>query len=923
MGRRIYHREHRGYKEGNTFIKKGYLFLLRFLRGNAYSVILILLFLPSFTYASDVIRAIEAEGLSRIKQEELTDMICFHKGDVLDKEILRNGIKRAFKKNIFLDIKAVTEPEGDGIKLRYIVRELPVIKKIKIKGNNIIQGRKIGKVLFFKEGEDFREGFMNRAEEDLLHYYKRRGFPDARVKISVEKDETRNIAAINVLIEEGQPLIIKKISIAPAARELLRLSEGEIFDKDIVEGQIKKLRDYYKNKKYLKPVVGPYEFKNGELDIPVTPGVRLEVVFKGDSFFSNKELLREVPFFEDESVSGDTVEETADRIRGLYRGNGYYYAQVLGGIEREEDIVRVTFFIFKGAKVVLREIRLEGMTISHDAVKAVIPLAEKRPFDDTLLDAARESVIKFYHALGYLNADVIDVRKIFSEDGTGLDVVFVINEGSQVKIGNINIEGNKAVGTSEIMGALSIKKDDPYNEIDIGDSRYRILSLYNNAGYADAKVDIGSNIAADKASVNFIIAEHEPSVVGKIIIRGNEKTKDKIIRREFEIRGGEPYNYEGLLRTRQRLYKLGLFTDISIKPLENGNKRPGEQVRTQDLLVDLKEGNFGSVDIGVGYGDYERARGFIDINYRNLGGYNRQIGLRGDLSRIKERFVLNFREPWLFNKPSLPLNVSLIKERIRSINLDTKDVIYKIDRLSLIAGVEKEFSPRLKAGLNYEYSIVKTQDVAPGIILSREDTGTLGISSVSPSLFYDTRDNPFDPTSGSLKGIVFKFASKALVSDTEFVKITAQSSWYYQLKKGLVFAVALRGGAAYGLGKTRQLPVIERFFLGGRTTVRGFNQDTLGPKGEGDNPTGGNAFALANAEFRISLGKGLGLVTFVDAGNVWQKTNSMGTELRYTAGIGLRYNTPVGPIRIDYGQKLDRRGNESSGELHFSLGHAF
>jgi len=119
------------------------------------------------------------------------------------------------------------------------------------------------------------------------------------------------------------------------------------------------------------------------------------------------------------------------------------------------------------------------------------------------------------------------------------------------------------------------------------------------------------------------------------------------------------------------------------------------------------------------------------------------------------------------------------------------------------------------------------------------------------------------------------------------------------------------------------MPLIERFFLGGRTTIRGYGHDMLGPKGADDTPTGGNVFALVNGEFRMPIRKGFGIVTFVDGGNVWIRTNDIDAELKYTAGIGLRYATPVGPVRLDYGHKLNREQGESAGELHFSFGHAF
>jgi outer membrane protein insertion porin family len=139
-----------------------------------------------------------------------------------------------------------------------------------------------------------------------------------------------------------------------------------------------------------------------------------------------------------------------------------------------------------------------------------------------------------------------------------------------------------------------------------------------------------------------------------------------------------------------------------------------------------------------------------------------------------------------------------------------------------------------------------------------------------------------------------------------------------------VLAASLRGGLAQGYFDTDELPIVERFFLGGRTTVRGYIQDGLGPKGEDETPIGGNAFLMENLELRVSITDSLGLVAFLDGGNVWRKMNEMSlNDFKFTTGLGLRYSTPVGPVRVDYGHKLQREKGESAGEVHFSIGHAF
>lgn len=908
---------------------------------NFYSVSLILVFyiliflhltsyIASAYNSSEVIKAIEVEGLNRIKKEELIDIIGLNVGENIDRDALKRGIKRAFKKGGFLDINVLSEPfqvgtdsTRDGVKLKYIVKEIPQINHISIAGNRFINERKIKKAFILKEGEDLKEELLKDAEASILNLYQRRGFPEAKVEVKIEKDKIPYKVNLNITVTEGSPLIIENISAPQDIKGLIKVREGNILDREMVEKEINRIKKYYKEQLgYIKPVVGPYEFKEGRLIIPAFLGQRLEIAFKENTVFSSKRLLKEMPFIEEEEVTDELIEDTINRIKRLYWNKGYNHVKVAGGVEIKDDLIKVTFFIFEGKRVIINEIRFEGITIPAKTLEAIIPIQVQKPFDESMLENSKESIIGLYNGLGYLSAEIKEIRKEFIKDNTVLNLVFVVYEGPQIKISKITVTGNQALSEDEIRKAMMLNETAPYNAVDIGDARYRILSLYNRHGYIDAHVEVESTIKGENAFVTFKLAEDKPSYIGKIIIHGNKKTKEKIIRREFAFKEGEPYNYEKLSKTRQQLYKLGLFTDISIEPFR-ATQLEIDKGYVKDLLVSLKEGKPGAVEIGVGYGDYEGFRGFFDINYRNLGGYNRQIGLRTELSQIERRHILSFKEPWFLNKPSLPLSVYLTKEDKKSINLDTREIMYKIDRTSLLVGIDKELTERLRANLNYEYSIIDTKDVKEAIILSKEDTGTLGISSISPSLFYDMRDNPFDPTAGSLNGVTVKLASKTLLSETEFVKATIQSAWFFKIQKGFVFAFSLRGGGAYGLGDTTELPLIERFFLGGRTTVRGYDQDTLGPMGIENTPTGGNAFVLANGEFRTSLGKGLGMVTFVDSGNVWKDTNDVDSNLRYTTGIGLRFNTPVGPFRFDYGYKLNRQPGESKGELHFSLGHAF
>lgn len=876
---------------------------------------------PGNSVEDKLIKSVEVEGLVRTDHEEMLALIPFRAGDLLDAEEVKISIRRIFRKGTFLDVRVISDPYDGGIKLKYVVEEIPLINRIRVKGNRNIRAGVIKKVFIMKEGEDYRDEFLKKAGSGLMGFYRKKGFHDVRVNITAVDTENASEVDIDINIEEGPPYIIEKINMPEDDRKYLRLREGGMLDMDVLDRGIERIRNHYKEKRHVRPVVGPYEIKNSVLTIPVKPGPKLKLYFKGNSRVSSSRLEEEVSFLEDEEVSEDIIKEVVENIKVFYLSKGYYYVQVAAGLEASEDTIKVSFYIFEGERVKLTKIDFKGINISPESLKGILPLKEGEVYNENLLDASSEALTGFYNALGYINADLTDVLKKFDAEGRELMLEFVINEGLQTRIREIRIEGNNDIDTARIKQALQLEEGSPYNLIDIGDARYRVLSLYGSSGYADALVDVETRVDGENAFLVFKIVENRPSVIGKIIVSGNRQTRTEVITREFNIKEGDLYNYDDILRVRQRLYGLGLFNEVSTEMIDTHRETEGRHVR--DVLVSLKEGKSGSVEIGIGYGDYEKFRGSFDITYRNIGGYNRQIGLRTEASSVEERIVLNYREPHFFDLPGVPLDVFLVKERKRAVNLDTDEVLYKIDRYSLVFSTEKKLLKGLKAGLSYEYSQVDTKDVEPGVILGREDLGRLAIGSVSPSLFYDTRDDPFNPTSGSLNGVIVKIANEVLLSETEFVKAIGQSSWFTELTKGLVLALSVRGGAAYSYEEDEELPLVERFFLGGRTTVRGYSQDTLGPKSDEGTPTGGNMFVLGNAELRVSPGKGFGFVIFIDGGNVWQVARDTQAKAKFTTGVGLRYNTPVGPVRIDYGHKLERMEGESEGEVHFSFGHAF
>jgi len=891
--------------------------MIRFLCALFSLLCILSLFLP-FHAAGATAGTIVVSGLSSATKEELLNLLDLSPGMPIEKERIQRGIKRAFLKGIFEDISVETT-DGEEATVTVRVRERDFIENIYLKGDYALSGKIIKHIFPLKEEQVMRYDILEDALETVRYEMAMRGFPDARVSAKTERLKKPYRVNIRLTVYTGEPLRIKKIEVPDVSREVkksMKLSEGDIYDQIKVKKDLDRIKRYYKRNGYIKPAIGPHTFVEGILTIPVHPGSRLDIAMKGNHALSTKTLLKEMPFSEVEDFRDEIVEEAVNKMLSLYHKEGYPFAQIAPVITSSDGVIGLSFFIFEGSKVKVRKISFSGISLPEKNLESAMSLKEGAPYNPDLIETDKEKIIEFYYALGYLSAKVEDFQTQYEEGSRKMDISIKVKEGERTEIEKVDIVDTRLTSEETLREIIRIKPGDPYNEVDISDARFRIIEFYNNRGFPNVIISVKRKLEGQKASITFQIEERDVTFFGKTIVTGNYSTRYRVVEREFIHHEDMPFDYHILAKERQKLYKLGLFTDIDVEvPDRYDNKK--------DVLMRIKEGNAGAVEFGLGYGDYERFRGFFDVSYRNLWGMNRQASFRLELSSLEQRYILQYREPWFLDNP-MPFRAFLYREEKREINIDTGETRYRYRKHGATAGIEKKLSETMRAELYYEFYIAEIFEVDPDVVLSREDTGTVAISGLRPGLVYDTRDNPFDPARGILSGISVKVTSPLLLSESNFVKFIFHGSTYHKLIRGLVLALSLRGGIAKGYHDTEELPIVERFFLGGRTTVRGYEQDTLGPKGPDGTPTGGNAFLLGNLELRKSLGRGLGIVTFLDGGNVWLRTGDVDiTDLKYTVGLGLRYNTPVGPIRIDYGHKLQRENGESRGEIHFSIGHAF
>lgn len=497
--------------------------------------------------------------------------------------------------------------------------------------------------------------------------------------------------------------------------------------------------------------------------------------------------------------------------------------------------------------------------------------------------------------------------EINREASSVVTTIPIVSEGEQYKVGVVGLTGDDIFDEQELRRLVRLRTGEIYSRERVRRDILALTNAYTDQGYAFA--DATPTVALDDqqrlVSVTYTVRPGSRVYIGRIDIRGNERTRDWVIRRELRVDEGELYSGRKLRRSRQRLTNLDYFEEVKIDTL----RRPEQGLI--DLEVDVTEKSTGQFTAGLGFSSVETVVFQASVTQRNLFGRGQSITAQGRIGGLTQDFSISFSEPWLFGRP-INGGVSVFRRQVNFQTFDSRRTGF-----SLTLG--RAFGEFLRGSLTYSFEELDISDLEPGAAdLLQEQEGSSLSSSITPRVVRDSCNSRFNPSQGSLNS--FEIEVAGLGGENRFYKITGDSTWYYPLAYGLTGFVKGRFGIGTGYGG-EDLPASERFFLGGPTTVRGFGFRDIGPQDLDGNPLGGTSFVQFNIEIGRSFSRILRLVTFMDVGNVYAQEQKFDLgELRRSVGFGIRFITPVGPVRMDWGFKLDRRPGERLVELGFLLG---
>lgn len=657
-----------------------------------------------------------------------------------------------------------------------------------------------------------------------------------------------------------------------------------------------------------------------------------EVEFSGNKEFDDDKLKDLLTFKTYTILDLNKIKESISKIKGEYEESGYYVADVQYRTEElGENQVKLVFEISENEKVMVKNITFLGNTVySDEKLKGLLQtkegswsswLSSGGTFKEDMLKGDMDILSSYYLNNGYIQVKFEDPRVFLTPDKRWIYITIRIEEGKKFNIGKVDFKGDILNSADNLFKNVKIKEGEVFSRDRLRQDIISLTDLYGDKGYAFANIVPLTSLDQEKQIVHitFDIRKGELVYFEKINIIGNTKTRDKVIRRELKIAEAELYNGTNLKKSRQKINNLGFFEEVNL------STERGSAPNKLNITIDIKERPTGTLSIGAGYSSLDKFIATGQVSQGNLFGRGQKLQFSAEYGARRKTYNLGFTEPRLFDTE--------ISAGFDIYNLEKKyaDFTKKSNGGDIRLGVPLRFEDT-RAYLTYRYEESEifdiNKDTAGEYITAQEGRNTT--SSVTASIVRDTRDSYIAPMNGSNNSASAEFAGNLFGGDRSFVKYLGNSSWFYP-----VFwetSVMFHGTIGYAEGtEGKDLPIDERFFVGGINTVRGFDPRSLGSRDINGDIIGGDAELIFNVEYLFPLIKEAGLrgVVFFDAGNAYNINKVVNAEsddfgkLRTGAGYGVRWYSPIGPLRLEWGYNLEPKPGEKRSRWEFSIGTFF
>jgi outer membrane protein insertion porin family len=967
--------------------------------------------------------------------------IAVESGKPLDRRKLAESLRTLYRTGEYADIKAVTAPITDGVRLDFVVRENLFFNEVRIEGLTPPPSQaSAAAAMQIALGQTFRQATLNEALDRLRETLREEGLYQAEVSAeTVPHPETHQMDIV-VHIKSGPRARVGMIQLKNGTeyrdRDILsrmKMKPGTAITSAKLQRGTDRIRKYLVKKGHLSGRAsvrrGNYDSLKSTipLELEVTEGPLVRITVTGAKL-SGGELKKLIPVYQEGAVDADLLEEGKRNILERLERQGYFDAEVnytsethegkspRGGSPATEEVI--TYTVERGARHKLVGIEITGNKyFDTELLRSRLQIfggafASPGRFSRRLVESDAQSMRDLYQANGFLEAKVdAHVEDNYKGKEGDVFISFKIEEGKQTRVASLSIEGIHAFKESELLEVIGSTPGQPYSDFGVTTDRDNILAMYFNEGFPDAtfsataepvsagpaakNTEAGGSSASPKETgkkeqkeedskpaieqaeavrLVYRIQEGPQTRVRRVLIGGYKHTRWGVIHREVHIKVKEPLREGDVVESQRRLYNLGVFNRVTIEP-QNANGTNPEK----DIAVLVEEAKRYTLAYGGGFevqrlasttsptgSQIEAApRGILEISKLNLTGRGDSLSFKLRGSTLQGRALLGYSAPNTFANPHFSFQATAFAEKTRDINTFTEEryegsvqLTHQVTRLTTLL-------------YRYAFRQVRVSNLK---ILSEEvplfNQPTL-VSQFGVTWFRDSRDNPADASKGSFNSADFSDADTNFGSSASFLRFFFQNSTYHPIKRRFSFARSTRFGVLVPYHDTVSLsfppptptqclpgtpppastptiiPLPERFFAGGGTSLRGFALNQAGPRDVCTGfPVGGQAMLIFNQEFRFPMrlpfvGTSLGGAIFYDGGNVYSRLSRISfhsmlptptfalqnpvlppgptnlavcitnctNELNYfahTVGLGLRYKTPVGPIRIDLGYQLNR-----------------
>ena len=539
-------------------------------------------------------------------------------------------------------------------------------------------------------------------------------------------------------------------------------------------------------------------------------------------------------------------------------------------------------------------------------------LLDKVSFSRSALEDDIEELNSFYRNGGFLDVQIRLENVEMDSVRHRVRMTIAIQERERTFVAGVVVFGNRAFPDSLILSLVRTKVGQPLISRRINEDVRRILDYMTERGYLEAQVSPEIRIDREdhRAFVEFTVKEGAQIHVSEVEIVGLERVRPRAVTRELQFVRGQVLSMSAIRESMRRLYRTGLFRTVEIRPVLRDSTEGAERA----VVVQVGEVDFGQVEAGIGYGTLDRIRASLGASYGNVFGLGQKVGVRGRASFVTRKGEIAFSDPWALGLPA-QVDVSGYYEHHDE---PSYEAIFRGMRFTVGAQVRRRTMLRLS--LRWEDVDWRKLMGAPP-----RDVRAKNTHSLTASYAFDARNDLFNPTKGTYSLFEMEVAGLGGAGTNQFVKVTSEWRGYRPWRSGSYLSSALRTGWVREYGESKEVPIQERFFAGGSRTLRGFGEKEAGPLTEEGIPRGGRFLLVINLlEWRFPLYKMIAGAVFAEAGNVWEDWRRVGLrQVRWVAGLGVRANSPLGVVRLDFGFKLDRRPGESIGAVLVDIGQAF